>query len=106
MAKVDIEIRQEIAELRERLQRLERTVDLLDDEETHWPWEKHLPSWWRFSDKKALRPIVEETFRKMGVPDEPTLTPPELQQRMIEHGVKPEDRVFNSTLDEMRGEKE
>lgn len=112
MPKTAKEIEEQIDRLTERMDRLEVLVHSRDaapgtpDPERR-PWEDHLPPWIRFSDKEALRPVIDRAFRAMGISDEPLpISVRELRERMVRNGVRPEDRVFNTTREEMRGEKE
>lgn len=111
MSKTAKEIEERIDRLTERMDRLEALVsrDAAPEctDPNRPPWEDHLPPWIRFSDKEALRPVIDKVFRALGIPDEaPTISVRELHERMIRNGVRPEDRVFNTTREEMRAEKE
>ena len=58
-------------------------------------------------DSEAIRPSLRNAFAKMGILHvDPTLTPQRLRERMRQRGLRPEDRVFNSTREEMREEDE
>jgi len=57
----------------------------------------------RQARKLELYRLVEENDAKVGIPRGPApITPPELQRRMIERGVKPEDNIGSRELMRMR----
>jgi hypothetical protein len=48
----------------------------------------------RFSDPKALLPLLDKAFAEMGIDvTQPAPTPEEVQQLMLREGVKPEDNI-------------
>jgi hypothetical protein len=59
----------------------------------------------RFSDPKALLPLLDEAFAKMGIDvSQPALTPEEVQQLMLREGVRPEDNILSRAIIEAREE--
>ena len=56
-----------------------------------------------FSDPKALLPLLDEAFAKMGIDvSQPALTPEEVQQLMLREGVRPEDNIGSRAIIEAR----
>ena len=57
----------------------------------------------QFVDKEKLRPVIAQAFEEMGIRGEP-IGAEELQERMVAHGVKPEDNILSQGIIEMREE--
>jgi hypothetical protein len=50
----------------------------------------------RFSDPKALLPVLDRAFAEMGIDvTGPALTPKEVQDLMLREGVRPEDNILS-----------
>ncbi len=97
MAKAEKDIREEMAELRERIERLERNAG----GSRSAPVVPRLPG---EVDKEAMRPAVDAMLRDLGIPPGvPRRTPQEAQEQMVRAGVRPEERLGNSILSKMRG---
>ena len=59
----------------------------------------------RFSDTKALLPLLDKVFAEMGIDVmQPALTPKEVQELMLREGVKPEDNILSRAIIEAREE--
>jgi hypothetical protein len=59
----------------------------------------------RFSDPKALLPLLDKAFAQMGIDvTQPALTPEEVQQLMLREGVRPEDNLGSRAIIEAREE--
>jgi hypothetical protein len=59
----------------------------------------------RFSDPKALLPLLDEAFAKMGIDvSQPAPTPEEVQQLMLREGIRPEDNILSRGIIEAREE--
>ena len=59
----------------------------------------------RFSDPKALLPLLDKAFAEMGIDvTQPAPTPEEVQQLMLREGVKPEDNILSRAIIEAREE--
>jgi hypothetical protein len=59
----------------------------------------------RFSDPKALLPLLDKAFAEMSIDvTQPALTPEEVQQLMVREGVRPEDNVLSRAIIEAREE--
>ena len=57
----------------------------------------------RFSDPKALLPLLDKAFAKMGIDvSQPAPTPEEVQQLMLREGVMPEDNLGSRAIIEAR----
>ena len=96
---------QELADLRERVEHLEEAVEALLRTGTSAP--KDGFRWPGEVDKEKIRPVVLAAMRAMGLStDPPTVTPQEIREQMIREGVRPEERLGNSILEEMRGYKD
>ena len=58
-----------------------------------------------FSDPKALLPVLDRAFAEMGIDvSGPAPTPEEVQQLMLQEGVKPEDNLGSRAIIEARDE--
>jgi hypothetical protein len=59
----------------------------------------------RFSDPKALLPLLDKAFAEMGIDvTQPAPTPEEVQQLMLREGVRPEDNILSRAIIEAREE--
>lgn len=59
----------------------------------------------RFSDPKALLPLLDRAFAEMGIDvTQPAPTPEEVQQLMLRDGVRPEDNIGSRAIIEAREE--
>jgi hypothetical protein len=59
----------------------------------------------RFSDPKALLPLLDKAFAEMGIDiTQPALTHEEVQQLMLREGVRPEDNIGSRAIIEAREE--
>ncbi len=59
----------------------------------------------RFSDPKALLPVLDKAFAEMGIDvTQPAPTPEEVQQLMLREGVRPEDNIGSRGIIEAREE--
>ena len=59
----------------------------------------------RFSDPKALLPLLDKAFAEMGIDvTQPAPTPEEVQQLMLREGVRPEDNILSRGIIEAREE--
>jgi hypothetical protein len=57
----------------------------------------------RFSDPKALLPLLDKAFAKMGIDvTQPALTPKEVQELILREGVKPEDNIGSRAIIQAR----
>jgi hypothetical protein len=57
------------------------------------------------TDNDELVRLFNELFHKLGYDiSGPVLPAEEVQQRMLAHGVRPEDRLISSGIRELRGE--
>jgi hypothetical protein len=94
-----IDIQAQLAEVTEAVGKLEPAPS---DRETApargWPAS---PDW---VDKQPLRDAFDALMRQMRIQDTLPIPAEELQQRMLERGVKPEDRILSSGIIEMREE--
>lgn len=50
------------------------------------------------SDKDALRADAREVLRSLGIPEDPGVTPEELQQRMMAGGVDPDECLASRAI--------
>ena len=96
--------------LERRLMDLEKEVATLRQLLTPNPHEteaQRIERQWRQSraNQPDMNVIIEEAFRKMGIPPgPPTMTPEELQKLMIAEGVRPEDNEASREIIRMREE--
>jgi len=110
MAKAVASLEKEVAELRERVEQIEQEMQqqkaLATPAEAQLTWQDRV--WWRPGEnREKLREIGLASLRKMGLSDEPPdYTAEDLQEQMIREGVRPEDRIANTILEEMRGYRE
>ncbi len=51
-----------------------------------------------FSDKEALRELIEEIDAKAGIVGEPTMTAQELRAMLIARGIRPEDNLLSRDI--------
>jgi hypothetical protein len=59
----------------------------------------------RFSDPKALLPLLDKAFVEMGIDvTQPAPTPEEVQQLMLREGIRPEDNILSRAIIEAREE--
>lgn len=59
----------------------------------------------QYSDKAALKAVMKRVLAELEIPEDPGITPEELQQRMIEHGVRPEDCIASRAIVAAREER-
>jgi hypothetical protein len=53
----------------------------------------------RFTDTKALLPLLDKAYAEMGIDvTQPALTPEEVQQLMLREGVRPEDNILSRAI--------
>ena len=57
-----------------------------------------------WADKQPLREAFDELMRQMGIEDTQPIPAEELQERMLRHGIKPEDCILRRGIIEMREE--
>ncbi len=96
-------LKEKIAHIR---QELDEVSTALDEIAAAQPAAKPNPlAGLKFTDTKALLPVVDEAFAKMGIDvTQPAPTPEEVQQLMLREGVKPEDNIFSRAIIEAREE--
>ena len=106
MSPVLVKLEKEVADLRERVERLEQVAaEPAADERVRQPWEAHLPPYLQLVDGRTLKPLFVQALREAGFdPKPPAISPEELQAAMVAEGLDPDARVGNTILAEMRGE--
>jgi hypothetical protein len=58
-----------------------------------------------FIDPRTLLPLIDEAFTKMGIDiTQPAMTPEEVQQLLLQEGVRPEDNLISRGIIEAREE--
>lgn len=95
-------IKADLEDLRERVERLERELAAQQGDAVE-PQSRvgRLPG---EIDKEPLRAAVRQMMVRKGIPlDPPSWTPQDLQEEMVQAGVRPEERLGNSILAQMRG---
>jgi hypothetical protein len=59
----------------------------------------------KFAETKVLLSIVDKAFKEIGIDvTKPAMTPEEVQQLMLQEGIKPEDNIFSRAIIESREE--
>ena len=59
----------------------------------------------KFSDPRALLPLIDAAFVKMSIDiTKPAMTPEEVQQFMLQEGVRPENNLISRGIIEAREE--
>lgn len=94
-----IDIQAQLAEVTEAVAELEaqpRDVDRLPAR----GWPATIP----LVDKAPLREAFESLMRQMGIEDMSPVPAEEVQEQMLKHGVRPEDRLLSRGIIEMREE--
>jgi hypothetical protein len=101
-------IEQELSEVRRAVEQLNAAQPQSMPQLAQAQPAQHEPVHWpaniKFTDKAMLREAVDQFFTRLGIAD---LEPPsaeELQERMRQKGVKPEDNLFSRGIIEMREE--
>jgi hypothetical protein len=103
-------LKQKIAHLQEGLAEVSAALDELGEVPTH---SRSAPekvaqnplAGIRFSDPKALLPLLDKAFAEMGIDvTQPALTPEEVQEMMLRDGVRPEDNIGSRAIIEAREE--
>jgi hypothetical protein len=103
-------LKQKIAHLQEGLAEVSAALDELGGAATNThsapePAAQNLLAGVRFSDPKALLPLLDKAFAEMGIDvTQPALTPEEVQEMMLREGVRPEDNILSRAIIEAREE--
>jgi hypothetical protein len=59
----------------------------------------------RFTDTRALQPVIDKAFAEMGIDiTQPAVDPVEVQELMLREGVRPEDNLGSRAIIEAREE--
>ena len=90
-------IEQELAEVRQELEKLRPTKSLTSEERTAARLERV-----RLKNEK-LTPLIDKAFEKMGITGEP-IGAEKLQEMLAAEGVKPEENSFSQGIIKMREE--
>ena len=90
-------IEQELAEVKQALEKLRSTESLTPEERAAARLERVR------SKNEKLTPLIDETFKKMGITGEP-ISAEKLQEMFVAEGVKPEENSFSQGIIKMREE--
>ena len=94
-----IDIQAQLAEVTEAVAELE-----VQPQEGPAPPVRGWPSTIPLVDKKPLKEAFDDLMRQMGIENTQPIPAEELQERMRQHGIKPEDRILSRGIIEMREE--
>lgn len=90
-------IEQELAEVKQALEKLRPTESLTPEERAAARLERVR------SKNEKLTPLIDEVFKKMGITGEP-ISAEKLQEMFAAEGIKPEENLFSRGIIKMREE--